>query len=322
MSADEGHAIVMGGAPAFLFLHIAGGHILIPILVATMLLSRKIHRHPTLVNFVGLWIPYSIGYTLLFYVNQQGSRAPSRALCVAQGIIVQGTPPASSIAGLALVLQIFFNLGGKMQQWTERGRRIFNIVALSAPYITFIVFIIFYGALQAQVPFLMGPQDTVMYCSTEGAAAKNPTLAPSLKGIVGISTLLDPLFAAIVLLVCIGFLSVIMLGIYRSFFVYKKAKKDQPLISCALRVCGFMVYSLAIVATAIVSLLGVKTAAPFLIQSSLPFVVFLLFGTQADVVRAWTDAARFVLRLPQPSATTFSQTESQTHMVKDGKLDK
>jgi hypothetical protein len=76
-----------------------------------------------------------------------------------------------------------------MQQWTERGRRIFNIVvclivshcclssscrpqALSAPYITFIVFIIFYGALQAQVPFLMGPQDTVMYCSTEGAAAK------------------------------------------------------------------------------------------------------------------------------------------------------
>lgn len=49
----------------FFAIHLAGGHIGLPILVATFLLSKTANRHPTVVNFCIIWILYSIIYSLL-----------------------------------------------------------------------------------------------------------------------------------------------------------------------------------------------------------------------------------------------------------------
>ncbi len=49
----------------FFAIHLAGGHIGLPILVATFLLSKTANRHPTVINFCIIWILYSIIYCLL-----------------------------------------------------------------------------------------------------------------------------------------------------------------------------------------------------------------------------------------------------------------
>ena len=49
----------------FFAIHLAGGHIGLPILVATFLLSKTAKRHPTIINFCITWIIYSVIYCLL-----------------------------------------------------------------------------------------------------------------------------------------------------------------------------------------------------------------------------------------------------------------
>ena len=52
--------------PVFLTIQLAGGHIGLPILIATFLFSKTAKRHPTVVNFCVIWILYSIIYCLLY----------------------------------------------------------------------------------------------------------------------------------------------------------------------------------------------------------------------------------------------------------------
>lgn len=49
----------------FFGLHIVGGHVGLPILVLTFLFSKKVSRHPTIVNFCVTWILYSVSFCLL-----------------------------------------------------------------------------------------------------------------------------------------------------------------------------------------------------------------------------------------------------------------
>ena len=51
--------------PVFFAIHLVGGHIGLPILVATFTFSKTAKRHPTVVNFCMTWIVYSIIYCLL-----------------------------------------------------------------------------------------------------------------------------------------------------------------------------------------------------------------------------------------------------------------
>lgn len=57
---DLGHL-----APVFLTLHIIGGQIILPILVATCICSKTVMRHPTLINFLSTWIIHSVCSCLL-----------------------------------------------------------------------------------------------------------------------------------------------------------------------------------------------------------------------------------------------------------------
>ena len=49
----------------FFAIHLVGGHLGLPIVVATFLISKAANRHPTIINFCIVWILYSIIYCLL-----------------------------------------------------------------------------------------------------------------------------------------------------------------------------------------------------------------------------------------------------------------
>lgn len=50
----------------FLALHISGGIIGLPIAAVTIVASKQVSRHPTLINFCITWIISSLIYTLLY----------------------------------------------------------------------------------------------------------------------------------------------------------------------------------------------------------------------------------------------------------------
>ena len=64
-AADPPSPDLSGLTPVFFAIHLAGGHIGLPILVGTFLFSKTAKRHPTIVNFCVTWIFYSVIYCLL-----------------------------------------------------------------------------------------------------------------------------------------------------------------------------------------------------------------------------------------------------------------
>ena len=54
--------------PIYLVLLIAGGQVGLPLVIVTLLFSKKAIRHPTLINFFCTWVIYSVVFCLLCVV--------------------------------------------------------------------------------------------------------------------------------------------------------------------------------------------------------------------------------------------------------------
>lgn len=53
-------------APVYYNLLLVGGQICLPILILILCISKRVKRHPTIINFLVTWIIYSIIYCLLY----------------------------------------------------------------------------------------------------------------------------------------------------------------------------------------------------------------------------------------------------------------
>ncbi|TRM66105.1 hypothetical protein BD626DRAFT_486744 [Schizophyllum amplum] len=94
----------------YTFLHVAGGLVGLPVIIATTLLSKRASRHPTMINLFVTLVIYSVSYLLLIFGRQQNEEidpaVPSK-LCQAQQALVHGTPTMASTAGLVVVIQMW-----------------------------------------------------------------------------------------------------------------------------------------------------------------------------------------------------------------------
>ncbi|KAH8117807.1 hypothetical protein DFH11DRAFT_1541094 [Phellopilus nigrolimitatus] len=98
----------------FLGIQIAGGHILLPILVLTIIFSRKVTRHPVFVNFCISWIFSSVVYSLLVYQGRSSndllSLNPSYNSCLVQAALIYGSQALTACTNLALVVHLWIVL--------------------------------------------------------------------------------------------------------------------------------------------------------------------------------------------------------------------
>jgi hypothetical protein len=106
----------------YLALLVAGGYIGLPVVVVTFLVSRKVSRHPAIINFCITWIIYSVVYTLLcvsltltetclskttaFRVFSGQRTKPPQTLCITQAALIHG----SSVMSLYLTSQYCVSL--------------------------------------------------------------------------------------------------------------------------------------------------------------------------------------------------------------------
>ncbi|KAF7359111.1 hypothetical protein MSAN_01252600 [Mycena sanguinolenta] len=252
----------------FMFLQIFGGHFGIPLLLLTNVLSKKVQRHPMLINFCVTWIIYATTFTLVLYAGKQVGPEPPKELCLLQAAVVYGSVVMTPMAGLALVLHLWFSLQSAkgVLSRTAGGWRF--MLLLGSPYILFLFFSVAMVVVGSTNEDTVSRSRYLFYCTIN-------------LGVVDVV----PGTSGVIMLVIILFEVLTGMELYRrqkAFKTLRRVQHDGPPLHLFVRV-------------------GIFTTGdefPYFIEASLPTAAFLVFGTQQDFLRAWgiIAAARFISR--------------------------
>ncbi|KAH9932408.1 hypothetical protein B0H21DRAFT_760604 [Amylocystis lapponica] len=282
--------------PVYFALHLVGGHIGLPFLVCTFLVSKSIHRHPTIINFCITWIIYSIIYCLLVYGGNNYHPTAWGKLCLTQASMIYGAPPMAVVAGLEVVMEVWFTVYTTWRWPWFSGLPPMVQVALvvSPPYFVFLAFSIFAAVLASANPASVSA-DNGIYCSIQ---------------VDHIGRFVVPAFCGTVLMVILSFEVTIILGLYRD---RRRLHELCPLaetkglsISPWLRAAIFLLYSWTTLGACISYLTNVVNPFPYMSQAActwqsglqrccshlnasltVPFGALLVFGIQKDVIGIW-----------------------------------
>ncbi|KZT75024.1 hypothetical protein DAEQUDRAFT_720233 [Daedalea quercina L-15889] len=275
--------------PIYFALHIIGGYILLPLLVVTFLVSKRIKRHPTVVNFCLTWIIYSVSYSFLLYGGQK------RNLCIAQLSMTYGSDAMVAAANLVLAIQVWstFYLPWPLLRISQYCRPVKLSLMLAPPYIIFLTFSIL-GLHEAVAHSDSLNVDNGMYCAMSLQTFSRFTL---------------PVVCSMFLLGASVFEVAVVFRRYSTWRTAKRACPDayiKPLsLSPCLRAGIFLVYSWATLGACLFLLSAFESTNvyPYLVQATLPLVAFIVFGMQEDIAFVWFPCFR---RRPPSSATTSS----------------
>ncbi|KAJ3936906.1 MAG: hypothetical protein NXY57DRAFT_1034949 [Lentinula lateritia] len=178
LPADAGPAMPMNivhGTHAelilFLVLNMWPSHFGLPILLAIVLLSKRVQRHPTFVNLLIVFMVVGI-----VYAGKASGPEPSPALCLAQAALLYGMPGMqviiTSVAVFALVFQSSERLSTSSQAETHTSyvSGWFGSKMIIAPYAVWIVFIVVTVFVGVGEPANVSRDRRFFYCSVKSDA--------------------------------------------------------------------------------------------------------------------------------------------------------
>ncbi|GAV99494.1 hypothetical protein LENED_000954 [Lentinula edodes] len=297
LPADTGPAMPMNivhGTHAelilFLVLNMWPSHFGLPILLAIVLLSKRVQRHPTFVNLLIVFMVVGISSSLLVYAGNASGPEPSPALCLAQAALLYGMPGITSVAVFALVFQValgpyfrilltqkfqmFIVIRAAFYKQPSRDTHFVRIwVMIIAPYAVWIVFIVVTVFVGVGEPANVSRDRRFFYCSVKSDA------------LTGTLTI----FAAVVLL------ATLILEAWTIVLFYKRwvsiARGSSGMFTAAelnlpLLILAFGMYLLVAMSLSLLSMKSPESPIPDLIIASAATVVILIFGTQLDILRA------------------------------------
>lgn len=106
----------------YLFLLIAGGHVLLPVIITTALLHRKLCWHPTLINLCVTWVVYSIVHCLYLYTGN-GVQPRSQTVCTAQAAMIYGAGPMATVAVVGVATHTWTTMQNFEHHFAEKFPR-------------------------------------------------------------------------------------------------------------------------------------------------------------------------------------------------------
>ncbi|KIK52075.1 hypothetical protein GYMLUDRAFT_373458 [Collybiopsis luxurians FD-317 M1] len=267
------------------------GVILLPILVLTFLLSKRVtKRHPSLINVCMTWILSGIFSLLLYDLDLPkrgvaddslhgrflGGRArptdpePSKALCIAQTSLLYGILPMWSVAVFILMyfLLSVVNADGRALN-VSRGKM---TLMLGAPYFVQFCFSLATLVMSLKDPVRVTREHRVLYCALESYHLFNA-------------------MAIFTFVVCLGIIMLetqLALLLYRNWRGLRQAGQSTAVdLQLIVRVIVFGVFIFLGMIVDIVSMFSPRSVVPDIYAATAGTVVFLVFGSQADVLRAW-----------------------------------
>ncbi|KAF9454108.1 hypothetical protein P691DRAFT_847985 [Macrolepiota fuliginosa MF-IS2] len=262
-------------APAYLTLLIVGGQTGLPIIIATLLISKKVTRHPTLINFFCTWVIYSVTYCIFLY-SGQGDQQPPSTLCQIQSAAIHGAAPMCVVATLTLVIQASteylntFREPPAQQMTSPRSRWPKTLrlrIMLAMPYVIFAAFVLLTAFLQRQKGVDTGGWNG-LYCTLRGSTIIRYAV---------------PAFCTAILAAIVGFEVAIAIRYFRmqrtisDSFPLAETKKSRAMV---IRVLAFSLYTLVTLSAGVLFLSGSTLAWPYMVQAALPLSAFVVFGAQ------------------------------------------
>ncbi|EJD03176.1 uncharacterized protein FOMMEDRAFT_146834 [Fomitiporia mediterranea MF3/22] len=163
-SSDAPQVFSPSNRPIFNQDQVIGGHVCLPLLIATLVLTRAVtRRHPALVNLLVLWMAYATACLILLYSGEQSKREPSYAVCLAQASMIYGSITGGEIATLCLVLQLWMEFQFRGQTFYKHSK-LSTILLLLAPWTVFLFFMILALIIGLKDPSIV-TNKWVFYCT-------------------------------------------------------------------------------------------------------------------------------------------------------------
>ncbi|KAJ7237222.1 hypothetical protein B0H12DRAFT_1139520 [Mycena haematopus] len=273
-------------------------HFGLPVLLAIILLSKKVHRHPTFINLCVGFIIIGVSSSLLLYAGSITGPEPPKLLCLFQASMLYGVPAFSSLLALMLVLQMFLVVRASVQKQTSQGPHTLRLWAmLVIPYVALLISILTTASVGAANPDTVSRNRRFFYCSVH-----SDLLSSSIT-----------VFAALVLFATIVF------EIWTLVILYNNAKQTgKPRVvielSLPIRVMAFGLYVIIAMSLSLLSIHAPESPVPDLVIACAATVVILIFATQPDIYRAlcfWR----------KPPTLPFNQIEASSTKSTHGSID-
>jgi hypothetical protein len=254
----------------WIYFNLIPNTIFLPILVATFIFSKRVRRHPTLVNLCITWIFSGIFSLLLFYAGEHKGPEPAPGLCIIQSSLIYGIPPMWSVAILMMVYHMIVAFDDDPAK--TRVSTLKLSLMLSAPYIAQFSFSMANLIVALENPTKVNRKKRFFYCSLKVPALINAMTLFTFIVSVGI-LMLQLQLAAI---------------LYRNWRGIRKAGRSSGVdVQLILRVLAFGIYVFFGMVANVISTFVERSFAPDIYAATFGTVVLLVFGTQPDILRVW-----------------------------------
>ncbi|XP_006456756.1 hypothetical protein AGABI2DRAFT_122647 [Agaricus bisporus var. bisporus H97] len=251
----------------WIYFNLIGNTILLPLIVLTFLFSKTAKRHPILINLCMTWIFSGVFSLLLFYKRQHVGPEPDLYLCIAQASLLPGIAPMWSVAVLEMIYYMLHTSRGP--HLSSRWKGLPLAIVLSAPYIVHCSFTIGASLLALRNPDKVSRH--LVFCVVQSA-------------FLFLIILLFTLAVCVIIIILEVALAMI---IYRSWRTRRSAGLPRELpVPVIVRMFVFVIYVMIGLVVDILTFFKFFLPGQLFAATS-GTVIFLIFGTQGDVFRAW-----------------------------------
>jgi len=260
---------------AFLVLHVWTSHFGLPLLLAIIIFSRKIQRHPTFINLCVAFIVVGVSCSLLLYAGKITGPEPPKLLCLFQASLLYGIPALTSISAFMLVLQMFFVIRASYQgqEMLDRDHVLRSWTMLILPWFFFMTSVLGTALVGSANPDKISRNRRFFYCSVDSPWLSNTILA----------------FAAVALLMTF------VTEVWTVSLLYKRwvAVRERGStirwnieLNLPLRILVFGLFVIVSCSLSVIAIQQPESPAPDLIIASAASFIMVIFGTQRDILRA------------------------------------
>jgi hypothetical protein len=278
-SGDMLHNIV-NGTPgeltAYIILNFIPAHFGLPVLVALILFSKQVQRHPTFLNLLLAFIVTGTSSCILLYTGYLYGPEPPKGLCLFQASMLYGVPPLCSMTAFFLVFQMWSMIRATFAGDTSATRAESPVklwAMLVAPYVGFTIAALVTAIYGTSHPNQVSRNRRYFYCSLKASIISNGV------SIVTICFLLATLF--------FGAWTVVIL--YKRYMGLRRqgiSLNSSFELNLPSRVLAFAMYTTLATSLCLLSIWAPASSVPDLAIATAASFVLLIFGTQMDIINA------------------------------------
>ncbi|KAJ7604249.1 hypothetical protein FB45DRAFT_957578 [Roridomyces roridus] len=261
---------------AFYGLQLAGLSGAFLLLLTASIWRKATRRHASWYNFMICWIISCSSY--IFLIGLPLGKEPDQALCAVQAALIYAVPPLTAGATIALVIHVYMTLRSLLVDIPHR--QLWTAALVIGPYIpAWILFLVFLNKGLSD-PSLVRRMDDGTYCSMS-----MNTQVPARASSAVVST---------IMILCLGVEAIIFRNLRRVWAIFKQDSDERASVSMVVRVLAFTsIGMLSIILSMIFMILPDSTNEIFnIVIAIVPVSSILIFGTQKDILAAWTSTCR------------------------------